>query len=60
MGTLWISITLYVAIVDCRLPGVGELDNGFHPVGKEMIRYEDVDNEWEDTEGQVGHVLTPE
>ena len=31
----------------------GEIDDQFLPIGKEMIRYEDEDNEWEETEGQV-------
>ena len=31
----------------------GELDGHFLPVGKEMIRYEDDENEWEETDGQA-------
>ena len=43
-----------VALKACEvLHKEGELDDRFLPVGKEMIRYEDEDHEWEDTEGQV-------
>ena len=34
----------------CFLFRLGELDNNLLPVGKEMIKYEDDENEWEDHE----------
>lgn len=31
----------------------GELDDTLQPVGKELIRYEDEEGEWEETQGQA-------